>query len=169
LGRIEAGVGLKVEKLAISDVVSQVAEALRMEAVQKQIRYQIRLPDVTFPAIEGDHALLERAIQNLIDNAIKYTDPGGEVTISLNMDTDQFIAVEVKDSGVGVSPVDMPRLFERFYRGASRTNLKERGSGLGLAIVKSIAERHHGTVSAKSQLGKGSIFSLRIPIKQPKT
>ncbi len=168
LGRIEAGVGLKLEKLAISDVVGQVAEALRMEAVQKQIRFKVRLPEVTFPAVEGDHALLERAIQNLIENAIKYTDPGGEVIIGLKMEPDQFIAIEIQDTGAGISPVDMPRLFERFYRGATRMALKERGSGLGLAIVKSIAERHHGTVSAKSQLGKGSVFTLRIPIKQPK-
>ena len=167
LGRIEAGVGLKVEKLAITDVIGQVAEAMRMEAVQKQIKYQVLLPDSTLPAVEGDHALLERAIQNLIHNAIKYTNPGGEVAISLQMDTDQNVVIEIKDTGVGISPVDMPRLFERFYRGASRTTLKERGSGLGLAIVKSIAERHHGTVSAKSQLGKGSIFTFRIPIKQP--
>ena len=167
LGRIEAGVGLKVEKLAISDVVGQVAEALRMEAVQKQIKYQLLLPEATLPAVEGDSALLERAIQNLIDNAIKYTDPGGEVAISLKVDTDQFVLIEIKDSGVGISPVDMPRLFERFYRGATKTAIRERGSGLGLAIVKSIAERHHGTVSAKSQLGKGSVFTLRIPIKQP--
>jgi len=169
LGRIEAGVGLKLEKLAISDVVGQVAEALRMEAVQKQIKFQVRVPEITFPAIEGDHALLERAIQNLIDNAIKYTDSGGEVVVSLQMEKDQFVTVEVKDSGAGISPVDMPRLFERFYRGASRTNLKERGSGLGLAIVKSIAERHHGEVTAKSQLGRGSIFTFRIPIQQPKS
>ncbi|HSG26820.1 MAG TPA: ATP-binding protein [Anaerolineales bacterium] len=169
LGRIEAGVGLKLEKLAISDVVGQVAEALRMEAVQKQIKFHVHLPEITFPAIEGDHALLERAIQNLIENAIKYTDPGGEVAINLKMEQDQIVSVEVRDTGVGISSVDMPRLFERFYRGASRTSLKERGSGLGLAIVRSIAERHHGEVTAKSQLGKGSVFTFRIPIQQPKS
>ena len=85
------------------------------------------------------------------------------------MEQDQIVSVEVRDTGVGISSVDMPRLFERFYRGASRTSLKERGSGLGLAIVRSIAERHHSEVTTKSQLGKGSVFTFRIPIQQPKS
>ena len=122
----------------------------------------------TIPHIRADHNALLRAYRNLVDNAIKYTDSGGEVVITLRMDAKQFVVIEVRDNGAGISPVDLPRLFERFYRGASRKTLKERGSGLGLAIVKSIAERHHGTVVAESRLGKGSIFTLRIPVNQPK-
>lgn len=167
LGRIEAGVGLKLEKIPIADVVQQVAEALRVEAVQKQLDYQIQVPESTTPVIEADQALLERAIQNLIDNAIRYTPPEGKVLVSLQNDDEEYVTLQVSDTGVGVSPVDMPRLFERFYRGANRTTRSEKGSGLGLAIVKSIAERHHGTVTAESQLGKGSTFTLKIPVKQP--
>lgn len=167
LGRIEAGVGLKLELLPITDVVHQVSEALRMEAVQKQIDYQIRLPEDTMPVVQADQALLERAIQNLIDNAIKFTPPQGKVEVFLKQEGDENIILEVRDTGVGISPVDIPRLFERFYRGANRAAQAEQGSGLGLAIVKSIVERHHGTVSAESILGKGSVFTITLPIRQP--
>lgn len=167
LGRIEAGVGLKLELLPITDVVRQVSEALRMEAIQKQIDYQVRLPENTMPVIQADQALLERAIQNLIDNAIKFTPPEGKVEVLLHQEGDEKIVLEVRDSGVGISPVDMPRLFERFYRGANRAAHAEKGSGLGLAIVKSIVERHNGTVVADSLLGKGSVFTITLPIRQP--
>ncbi|MGZ9167000.1 MAG: sensor histidine kinase, partial [Anaerolineales bacterium] len=74
----------------------------------------------------------------------------------------------VQDSGIGIPKNDMPRLFEKFYRGTNREALAERGTGLGLAIVKSIAERHGGKVWVESELGKGSIFYLKIPLTQLK-
>ena len=83
LGRIEAGVGLQLEMLPISDVVRQVAEALRMQADQRKIDYHLHLPSTTIPLVEADQALIERAVQNLIDNAIKYSDTNGEVHITL--------------------------------------------------------------------------------------
>jgi signal transduction histidine kinase len=73
---------------------------------------------------------------------------------------------EVIDNGIGISPVDLPRLFEKFYRGAQQSSKDQRGTGLGLAIVKSIADRHGGRVWADSKLGKGSIFILEIPVRQ---
>lgn len=169
LGRIEAGVGLQLEMLPIVDVVRQVAEALRMEADQRKIDYHLHLPEKTIPLVEADQALVERAVQNLIDNAIKYSDTNGEVHVTLKQIDNGRVAIEVKDNGIGISPVDLPRLFERFYRAAGRKAVEESGIGLGLAIVKSIAERHHGSVSADSQLGKGSTFTLILPISQPKS
>ncbi|HKJ26354.1 MAG TPA: ATP-binding protein, partial [Anaerolineales bacterium] len=168
LGRIEAGVGLQLERLPVNDVIRQVAEAMRMKADQRKINYHLHIPDSTIPLVEADQALIERAVQNLIDNAIKYSDPDGDVHITLKLAENEQIAIEVEDNGIGVSPVDLPRLFERFYRANSRKSLEERGSGLGLAIVKSIAERHNGSVSVESQLGKGSKFTFKIPINQPK-
>ena len=81
---------------------------------------------------------------------------------------EENVVFAVRDTGIGVSPVDQPRLFERFYRSANREAKRERGTGLGLAIVKSIAERHGGQAGLQSQLGKGSTFFLSIPIRQPK-
>ncbi len=74
---------------------------------------------------------------------------------------------EISDTGIGIAPVDQPRLFEKFFRGVQRDTRKQQGSGLGLAIVKSIVERHGGKVWVESQLGKGSTFSILIPIRQP--
>jgi signal transduction histidine kinase len=104
-------------------------------------------------------------LHNLVENAIKYTRAEGKVHVRVRT---QPIGVvfEVIDNGIGISPVDQPRLFEKFYRGAQHGSKEQRGTGLGLAIVKSIAERHGGRVWAESQLGKGSTFYLAIPIRQ---
>ncbi len=167
LGRIEAGIGLQLEMVPVSDLVQQVAEALRLEAVQRQLKLEVHLPQNTMPLVQADKVLLVQAAQNLIDNAIKFTRAGGLVEVSVTVEEEQQVAITVKDTGVGIAPVDLPRLFERFYRGGGRAMGDERGSGLGLAIVKSIAERHGGSVSVESQLGKGSIFTMRIPLRQP--
>ena len=115
--------------------------------------------------IEADQALLQQALHNLVENAIKYTDQGGEVQIQMHLHQNQVV-FEVRDTGIGIAPADQHRLFEKFYRGVRKGMKGERGSGLGLAIVKSIAERHGGRVWVESQLGKGSRFFLAIPLRQ---
>ncbi len=167
LGRIEADVGLRLEMLSVHDIVEQVTEALSLQAAQKQIQLQISMTQDAIPLIEADQALLTQALHNLIENAIKYTPSNGDVWISANLQQ-ECIVFEVRDTGIGISPVDQPRLFEKFYRSANREAKKERGTGLGLAIVKSIAERHGGQVGLQSQLGSGSTFFISIPIRQPK-
>jgi signal transduction histidine kinase len=117
------------------------------------------------PYFEADQDLLQQALYNLIDNAIKYTDPGGNISISLEVDSDKVL-YKVEDNGIGISPADQQNLFEKFFRVSSRGGLEEGGSGLGLAIVKSIAERHGGQVRVESQLGTGSTFFFEIPLHQ---
>jgi signal transduction histidine kinase len=117
--------------------------------------------------IEADQALLQQGLHNLIENAIKYSDTGGRVRVCVSVHTEGMV-FEVSDTGIGVAPVDLPRLFEKFYRGVNKEANKRPGTGLGLAIVKSIAERHGGKVWAESQLGKGSKFYMLIPLRQPK-
>jgi two-component system phosphate regulon sensor histidine kinase PhoR len=112
--------------------------------------------------ITGDQGLLRHAITNLVDNAIKYTPPGGTITVSVD-ERESFMLVSVKDSGIGIAPADQARLFERFYRVKRRETIDIKGTGLGLAIVKSIAEWHHGRVWVESQLGQGATFYLLIP------
>jgi signal transduction histidine kinase len=168
LGRIEAKVGLRLEMLAAQDVIENVVEALRMQAAQKQIQVEVSLPEDGLPLIEADQALLTQAVHNLVENAIKYTPPEGKVQISVFL-RDEQVVFEVQDTGIGISPIDQPRLFEKFYRSANREAKRQRGTGLGLAIVKSIAERHGGTVGVQSQLGQGSTFFISIPIRQSST
>ncbi len=167
LGRIEAGVNLQVELAEVSDIIKQVVEPLQGTANQKHIAMKTILPSEGLPPIQADQALLKQALHNLVENAIKYTDPGGKIQIQARTDANHII-FSISDSGIGIAPIDQPRLFERFFRGAQREARKRSGSGLGLAIVKSIADRHHGKVWVESQLGKGSTFSLLIPIQQPK-
>ncbi len=167
LGRIEANVGLRLEMLSAHDIVEQVTEALSLQATQKQIKMHVSIPEEGIPLIEADQALLTQALHNLVENAIKYTPSKGDVWVSANIRND-FMVFEVRDTGIGVSPVDQPRLFEKFYRSANREAKRERGTGLGLAIVQSIAERHGGQVRLQSQLGSGSTFFISIPMGQPK-
>ena len=167
LGRIEADIGLRLEMLSVHDIVENVTESLNMQAAQKQINIQTSIPEEKIPLIEADQALLTQALHNLVENAIKYTPAGGEVRVSAFIRNDRMV-FEVQDTGIGVSPIDQPRLFEKFYRSANREAKRERGTGLGLAIVKSIAERHGGQVGLQSQLGSGSTFFISIPIRQPK-
>jgi len=167
LGRIEAKIGLRLEMLSVHDIVENVVESLSMQAAQKHIEVKTSIPQEGIPLVEADQALLTQALHNLVENAIKYTPSGGEVTVSTHVQQNQMF-FEIQDTGIGVSPIDQPRLFEKFYRSANREAKRERGTGLGLAIVKSIAERHGGQVGMQSQLGSGSTFFIAIPIKQPK-
>jgi len=106
-------------------------------------------------------------LQNLVDNAIKYTESEGQVTVRVGLRQDQML-FEVSDTGIGIAPVDQALLFEKFYRGVRKGRKQPRGTGLGLAIVKSIVELHGGDIRVESQLGKGSSFYAVIPLRQAK-
>ena len=165
LGRIEAGVGLHLEKKPVDDVVHRVIAAAQVQADQKRVKINSEILQANLPYIEADQDLLQQALYNLVDNAIKYTDSGGDISISLEADSDKVL-YKVQDNGMGISPADQQNLFEKFFRGSSKGGLEEGGSGLGLAIVKSIAGRHGGQVRVESQLGTGSTFFFEIPLHQ---
>ncbi|MEK6221327.1 MAG: ATP-binding protein, partial [Chloroflexota bacterium] len=126
LGRIEAGVGLHLEMLPMVDIVNQVTESLALEAAQKQIKLSTEFPIQPMVPIEADHALLYQLIYNLIENAIKYSNSEGEVNISLSVEDPQVI-LSVQDNGIGVAPVDQPRLFEQFYRARGNQHRQQQG------------------------------------------
>ncbi len=165
LGRIEAGVGLQLEMVPVHDILEKVVSGLRLQAAQKHINLDYAIPDKSVQLIEADQALLEQALHNLVENSIKYTDANGSVKVILNKHGERVV-FEVRDNGIGIAPADQQRLFEKFYRAARRGPLRDHGTGLGLTIVKSIAERHGGRVWLESNLGKGSVFYLEIPVHQ---
>ncbi len=165
LGRIEAGVDLQLEIVPVLDVIERVVGSLQLQATQKRVQLLAEISQLAIPVIEADQALLQQALYNLVDNAIKYTVSGGKVEVSASAISGSIV-FKVADTGIGIAPVDVPRLFEKFFRGAQQEATKQTGSGLGLAIVKSIAERHGGKVWVESQLGKGSIFYISIPIRR---
>jgi signal transduction histidine kinase len=118
----------------------------------------------TTPArVFGDEDQLKQVLVALLDNALKYTPYEGSILLSLTADERNAI-LKVSDSGIGISPDDAPHIFERFYR-ADRARSRDRGgSGLGLAIVQSIVQGHDGTIEVESIPGKGSTFTLRLPL-----
>ena len=110
--------------------------------------------------MNGNHELLQRLMVNLLTNAIKYSHPGGSVTVSLRAIGDQ-VACEVRDRGIGIPPEYMERLFERFSRASNSGG--SRGAGLGLRFVRVVADRHGGDIRVQSQPGEGSSFTLLLP------
>lgn len=165
LGRIDFGVGLQVESIPVLDILERVTSGLQLHAKQKNISLGVELPRDMPHAVEADQALLHQAVYNLVENALKYTPEGGTVTVRL-LTSPTTLTFAIQDTGIGIPASDLPRLFEKFYRGTNREALAQRGTGLGLAIVKSIAERHGGKVWVESELGKGSTFNLLIPLTQ---
>lgn len=167
LGRIDFGVGLQVENVPVLDIMERVTSSLQLQALQKKISLGVEIPKDLPYTVEADQALLHQALYNLVENGLKYTPEGGAVTVRLQC-TASALIFAVQDTGIGIPKSDLQRLFEKFYRGTNREALAQRGTGLGLAIVKSIADRHGGKVWVESELGKGSIFYLQIPLVQPK-
>lgn len=167
LGRIELGVDLQVEPVSVLDILDKVIGTLQIQASQKEIDLNLELPEDLPDHIDADPALFHQAIYNLVENAIKYTSEGGQVIVRVRT-LENILVFEIQDTGIGIAPEDMARLFEKFYRGKAREARSRAGTGLGLAIVRSIAERHGGRVWVESQEGKGSTFYLQVPIERPK-
>ncbi len=119
------------------------------------------------PEVQADQDSVSQVFSNLLSNAFRYTPPGGEVTIKAFKDSDRFVTFQVTDTGTGISPQDLPRVFERFYRGDKSRTRATGGSGLGLAIAKRAVERQGGTIWAESVLGNGSTFSFTLPVSSP--
>jgi signal transduction histidine kinase len=165
LGRIELGVDLQVEPVPVLDVLEKVTGTLRAQATQKKIDLSLELPKDLPQHIDADPALFHQALYNLVENAVKYTPEAGQVFVRVRT-VEGTLLFEIQDTGIGIAAEDMPRLFEKFYRGKAREARARVGTGLGLAIVRSIAERHGGRVWVESEEGKGSTFYLQIPIKK---
>jgi signal transduction histidine kinase len=107
---------------------------------------------------------LELALQNLVDNAIKFTLSGGMVKLTFTFEDQDWLTIRCEDNGCGIAEDEQPRVFERFYRAKTRNGIKVSGTGLGLAIVKHAVERLGGTLTLKSILNQGSVFTIKIPI-----
>jgi heavy metal sensor kinase len=123
----------------------------------------LRLGPVDGAIVTGDPARLRQLFRILLTNALQYTDPGGEIRLSCRK-VDGHVSVSIEDSGMGIPAESMERIFDRFYRvDKARTRVKG-GSGLGLALAKWITETHHGTITVQSEIGKGSTFTVNLPV-----
>lgn len=151
---------LNTENISFTRLINNTADMLRPIAAAKDVELEVIINDDIF--IECDELKIAQAINNLAENAIKYTNPGGHVELFVYLE-DGFAKLSVKDNGVGISSEDIPHIFDRFYRVDKARSRETGGTGLGLHIVKRIALLHGGTVSVKSVLGEGSVFTLSIP------
>ena len=163
LARIEAG-KLEVQLLpvAVAEVVDSCMETALLKANQKQIGITVELA-ADLPRVRGDAALLRDVVQNLVDNAIQYTPPGGKILISAERKNGEAI-IAVTDTGIGIPLSDQERIFERFYRVDAARSREAGGTGLGLSIAKHIVEVHGGDLWVESEVGAGSKFAFSIPL-----
>jgi two-component system phosphate regulon sensor histidine kinase PhoR len=161
LSRIESGrVALRRETTDVVQLVRQAAERLQPQASRQGIGLTVQAePGLPELSIDGDR--VQQVIINLVHNAIKFTPPGGRVTVATRA-SPEGVEVSVSDTGVGISPEDLPRIFERFYKGdRSRSG---GGTGLGLAIAKHTIQAHGGRIWAESTPGRGSTFTFLLPV-----
>ncbi len=159
IGEAESGaMKLANESISVDALMARVLDLYEHVADEKQIDVRAQVPPGL--QIRGDSVLLQRVFGNLLDNALKYTPRGGAVRISAKC-MDGTVEVGISDSGIGISREDLPRIWERLFRG--ERSRSERGLGLGLSFVRAIVEAHAGTVVAVSEPGEGATFRVRLP------
>ncbi len=165
LRRIEAGVGIEQEPCRLGVVLVKAVDTMRARATAKGITLRLE-PTEGSPTVVGDQTLLRQAIGNLVDNAIKYTPAGGQVSVGMEIKpVENEVVLHVTDTGIGIAQEDQLRLFEKFYRIKRRETGNIPGTGLGLALVKSIVGRHEGRVWVESKLNQGTTFYVALPLK----
>ena len=162
LARADAGVlRMDLKPMNPAQVIQEVYEQGRSLAHARDI--SLKLGDLTPATVKGDREQLRRLLLNLVDNAVKYTDAGGQVTISLHQDQ-QWVSLQVADTGIGIPQDEKEQVLQPFYRSDHATAQSDRGVGLGLSIVKSIAEAHGGKIEVDSTPGRGSTFRVLLPV-----
>jgi len=148
--------------LALAELAQDAVQQFRLQADERGIDLQVEVPGG--PAtVEGDMSLLARVLDNLLDNGLRFTSGGGQVTLGLR-ESPLWVSVEVRDTGCGIAPEDLPYVFDRFF-GRKQRDVESDHAGLGLAITKRIVELHGGTIEVASQLGQGTTFSVTLPAR----
>jgi signal transduction histidine kinase len=162
IARIESGrITLKIAPLNLKNIIDEVGDMLTVQMKERQINFSAEIPD-NMPEVMADYSQLKRVFINLVNNALKYTPPGGRIVIRVHS-TDMGIQVDVTDTGCGIPEDAMDKLFTEFYRVDIAINQEVKGTGLGLAMVKHIIEAHKGKIWVRSKTGFGSTFSFTIP------
>jgi len=157
--------GLVLLELRPDDIRGTIESAVEQQmatAERKGITLTASVPDRPIRILH-DAPRVGQVVTNLVGNALKFTRRGGAVRVTARPDTGGGVRIEVADTGVGIHPQELPRIFERFYRGSEANEARGTGSGLGLAIVKSIVDMHHGSIAVESRVGYGSRFVVTLP------
>jgi len=157
----------KLEPFSIGEIVQDIQQKNKVIAEKKNIDLIVDFP-YNIPLVYADIGMMEKVIQNLLENAIKFTSENGKVTIKLEP-KGKVILVTVQDSGEGISTDALPHIFDRYQRNDRSGQLENKGLGLGLAIVKRILEVHDIEITVESKQGKGTSFSFQIPVYESET
>jgi len=165
LSKIEAGhVQVNLLKADLKPLLDELMPEFELLAMQKGIEFKGEIAE-GMPELAVDKKLLQRAVSNLLQNALAYTPKGGSVTLRAGCarcGPGEFIEVSVSDTGMGIPDADKDKVFDKYYRSPRTSGIK--GSGLGLAIVKAVADTHGGKVELKSEEGRGSEFKVLLPV-----
>ncbi len=153
------------EPFNIQDLINDICQKYRMIAQQKGITIESENSNNSNYLVYADVSLIERVLQNLLDNAIKFTPQNGSISLNINH-SDQYVDIQVSDNGPGIPKEQMPFIFDRYHIGDKRVSLDNNSTGLGLAIVKKILEIHGATIRLTSQINHGTSFSFQLPYYQ---
>ena len=155
---------LEISTYSLIEQMNRVISTQENQAMEKNIEIEFQVPKKDI-VIDGDEQRLEQVWTNIVSNAIKYTNDGGLITISMKK-TSKEVEVSIEDTGIGMSKEVVSHIFERFYREDKARNVE--GNGLGLAIVKSIVDLHNGKIDILSQVDVGTVFIVKLPIEKQK-
>jgi len=163
LSRLESGeLPLEREEVLLAQLVSEVLSEIEVSRAGKGVSVEGRV-DEGLPPVWANRERVHQVLFNLLDNAVRFTPPGGRVTVSASRH-DGSCEVRVADTGPGIAPQHLPHLFERFYRVDPARSREDGGTGIGLAIARSVVEAHGGRIWAESELGRGSVFTFELPV-----
>lgn len=164
LARLESpGTELDLSEVHVGELLHSIMRDWEKRFAAAQLKTHLNFPG-DLPALSADENRLQEVIYNLLDNAVKYSQPGGTVSLRAALAGDQ-VRISVADQGVGIREADLPRIFERFYRADKGRSRELGGTGLGLSIVKHIVQLHGGSVEAESEPGKGTTISVLLPVR----
>jgi two-component system phosphate regulon sensor histidine kinase PhoR len=155
------------QPLDLQGLVKGVVAILQPRAAEKNLTIKTDIPE-NLPVVQGDPDMISQVLINLIDNAVSYTLPGGEIRIDAGI-VENELKVDIHDTGIGIPPESLSRVFERFYRVDKARSREQGGTGLGLSIVKHIIDAHDGSVQVESKVGHGSTFSFLLPLTEQNT
>ena len=165
ISRFEARGGkLDVRRVQLGPFLDDLERAFQVLALQRGIRFLVRRGDNLPGEVLWDADRMNEVLGNLLSNAFKFTQRGGEVELSIDS-VDGTVTIDVRDSGAGIPPEQVPHIFEKFFQADNQRSASQKGSGLGLAIAKSIVEAHGGTIQCESNPGVGTTFSIVLPTR----
>jgi two-component system, OmpR family, phosphate regulon sensor histidine kinase PhoR len=165
LAQIEAGqLQREIRPVAVSEIIEPCMETARVKAEQKKLLLEAEYAD-DLPLLQGDLQAFQEILNNLLDNALRYTAAGGRIRVKAAVEGSEMM-LSVSDTGIGIPKADQSRIFERFYRTDAARTRESGGTGLGLSIVKHLAEAFGGWIKVESEVGKGSVFCIYLPIER---